>query len=101
LTTVPITTAEFDSTTLTAVVTWDTTRGEPTDKAFIVVYDDESKRTVHAVEDRSVGTVTIDASSFANVSAYNDIYAYLAFYHIAADGSGANSNTTASRAAKK
>jgi hypothetical protein len=48
-----------------------------------------------------VGTVTINASSIANVSAYNDIYAYLAFYHIAADGSGANSNTAALKAAKK
>jgi hypothetical protein len=101
LTTVPITTAEFDSTALTTKVTWDGSVGEATDKAFIVIYDDESKRTVHAVEvDRSVGTVTIDASSFANVSAYNDIYAYLAFY-IAEDGSGLNSNTTALKAAKK
>jgi hypothetical protein len=101
LTSAPITTAVFDSSTLSAVVTWNGTAGEATDKAFIVVYDNESKRAVNAVEiDRSTGTVTIDASVFANVSAYNDIYAYLAFYRIAEDGSGSNSETTALKVTK-
>jgi hypothetical protein len=101
LTSASITSATFDSTALTAVVTWDTTRGEATDKAFIVVYDDDSKRTVHAVEvDRSVGTVTISANSFADVSRYENIYAYIAFYHINEDGSGQNSETTARKVTK-
>jgi hypothetical protein len=101
LTTVPIATAVFDSTALTATVTWDGTIGDANDKAFVLVYDDESKHTVHTVEvDRSAGTVTIDASSFANVSSYNEIYAYLAFYHINEDGTGANSETRAVKATK-
>jgi hypothetical protein len=101
LTSAAITTAVFDTASLTATVTWDGTVGEATDKAFVVVYDDEGKRTVNAVEvDRSAGTVTIDASVFANVSAYNDIYAYLAFYRIDADGKGMNSVTTALKATK-
>jgi hypothetical protein len=101
LTSTPITTAVFNSTAMTAVVTWDGTTGDKNDKAFVVVYDDESKRTVHAVEvGRSDGTITIDASKFANVSSYEKIYAYLAFYHIADDGSSANSGTTALQATK-
>jgi hypothetical protein len=101
LTSAAITTAVFDTASLTTTVTWDGTVGEPTDKAFVVVYDDEGKRTVNAVEvDRSAGTVTIDASVFANVSAYNDIYAYLAFYRIDPSGSGLNSVTTALKATK-
>jgi hypothetical protein len=36
--------ALFDRTALTAVVTLDGTPGDPTDKAFVVLYDDESKR---------------------------------------------------------
>jgi predicted dinucleotide-utilizing enzyme len=96
-----IVTAVFDSSALTATITWDGAVGEATDKALILVYDDESKRTVHEVEvDRSAGTVTIDASAFANVSTYNDIYVYLAFYHIHADGGGSNSNTTALKVTK-
>jgi hypothetical protein len=95
-----IASATFDSTALTAVVTWNML-GKATDKAFIVVYDDESKRTVYADEvDRSAGTVTIDASVFADVSSYGEIYAYLAFYAIAADGSGMNSETTVLKATK-
>jgi hypothetical protein len=94
LTSTPITTAVFNNTAMTAIVTWDGTMGEATDKALVVVYDNESKRSVHAVEvDRDSGTVTIDASKFANVSSYNDMYAYLAFYHINEDGSGMNSAT--------
>jgi hypothetical protein len=101
LTSVPIATAEISSTALTATVTWDGTVGEATDKAFVVVHDDESKRTVYATEvDRSVGTVTIDASSFANVSSYSKVYAYLSFYRIAEDGSGVNSETAALKATK-
>jgi hypothetical protein len=101
LTTSLITTAVFDSTTLTATVTWDATKGEATDKAFIIIYDDESKRTAHTVEiDRSAGTVVIDTSAFANVSTYNEIYAYLAFYHVEDDGSGKNSDTTALKVSK-
>jgi hypothetical protein len=101
LTSAAITTAVFDTASLTTTVTWDGTVGEATDKAFVVVYDDEGKRTVNAVEvDRSAGTVTIDASVFANVSAYDDIYAYLAFYRIDADGKGMNSVTTALKATK-
>jgi hypothetical protein len=101
LTAAPITTAVFNSTALTAVVTWDSAAGEATDKALVVVYDNESKRTVHAVEvDRNVGTVTIDASKFANVSSYDDIYAYLAFYRITEDGSGLNSTTTVLKVTK-
>ena len=94
-------TAEISSTALTATVTWDGTVGEAADKAFIVVHDDESKHTVYAVEvDRSTGTVTIDVSSFANVSSYDKVYAYLSFYRIAEDGSGVNSGTTAIKMAK-
>jgi hypothetical protein len=101
LTAASITVATFDSTTFAATVTWDTTKGEPTDKAFVVIHDDESKRTGHAVEiDRSVGTVTIDASSFADVSKYEDIFAYLSFYHINEDGSGENSETMAIKVTK-
>jgi hypothetical protein len=101
LTSTPITTAVFSSTAMTAVVTWDGTVGEATDKAFVVVYDDESKRAVHAVEiARNDGTVTIDASKFANVSSYDNIYAYLAFYHIAENGSGLNSETAVLKVAK-
>jgi hypothetical protein len=101
LTSVTITTAVFYSTALTAVVTWDGTVGEASDKAIIVIHDNESKRTVHATEvNRDAGTVTIDASKFANVSSYDDIYAYLAFYKINDDGSGSNSDTTALKVAK-
>jgi hypothetical protein len=101
LTSAPITTATFDSTALTATVTWDGTIGEATDKAFIVIYDDESKHTAYAVEvDRSAGTVEINVSSFANVSAYEEIYAYIAFYQIAEDGSGQNSGTASIKATK-
>jgi hypothetical protein len=101
LATTLITTAVFDSTALTTTVSWDGSKGDQTDKAFVVVYDDESKHTVYATEiDRSVGTVTIDASKFANVSKYDDIYAYLAFYNISDDGSGQNSNTTALKATR-
>jgi hypothetical protein len=96
-----ITTAVFDSTAFTATVTWNGSVGEESDKAFIVVYDDDSKRTAHEVEvDRSAGTVTIDVSAFANVSAYGNVYAYLAFYRIDADGTGLNSNTSALKAIK-
>jgi hypothetical protein len=92
-------TALFDPTALTAVVTWDGTTGDPTDKAFIVLYDDESKRSVYAVEvARSAGTATLAAATFANVSSYSAVYAYLAFYHINPDGSGANSNTAVLKA---
>jgi hypothetical protein len=101
LTSAPITTATFDSTALTATVTWDGTIGEATDKALIVIYDDESKHTAYAVEvDRNAGTVEINASSFANVSAYEEIYAYIAFYRIAEDGSGLNSGTASIKATK-
>jgi hypothetical protein len=100
LTSVHIATAEFNSTSFAATVTWDGTVGETTDKAFIVLYDNESNHIAYAVEVlRSAGTVTIDASTFANVSTYSDIYAYLAFYHIA-DGSGKNSGTTALKVTK-
>jgi hypothetical protein len=96
-----IATAVFNATDLTATVTWDGTVGDATDKAFVVVYDDESKRTVHAVEvARGAGTATIDAAALANVSAYNDIYAYLAFYRIEENGNGLNSVTTALKVAK-
>jgi hypothetical protein len=96
-----IATAVFDSSALTATITWDGTVGDATDKAFIVVYDDESKRTVHTAEIiRSAGTVTIDASAFADVSTYNDIYAYLAFYHLDDNGKGFNSNTSRLKATK-
>jgi hypothetical protein len=97
-------TALFDPTALTAVVTWDGTTGDPTDKAFVVLYDDESKRGVYAVEvARSAGAATLAAATlaaatFANVSSYSDVYAYLAFYHINPDGSGANSNTAVLKA---
>jgi hypothetical protein len=101
LVSVAIATAVFDTVNLIATVTWDGTVGEATDKAFVTVYDDESKRTVHAVEvDRSTGTVTIPATAFANVSTYNDIYAYLAFYRLNEDGSGLNSVTTAIKVTK-
>jgi hypothetical protein len=101
LTLTPITTAVFNSSTFTTTVTWDGSYGEATDKALVVVYDNESKRTVHAAEvDRNVGTVTIDAGKFANVSSYDDIYAYLAFYHIAENGSGLNSQTTVLKVTK-
>jgi hypothetical protein len=101
LTTTLITTAVFDSTALTTTVTWDGAKGDQTDKALVVVYDDESKHTVYLVETmRSAGTVTIDTSSFANVSTYNEIYVYLAFYNISDDGSGQNSNTIALKATK-
>jgi hypothetical protein len=101
LTSTSIGTAVFDSTALTAVVTWDGSMGDAADKAFVVIHDDESKHTAYATEiARSAGTVTIDTSSFANVSAYNDIYTYLAFYHINDDGSGLNSGTTALKAVK-
>jgi hypothetical protein len=96
-----ITAATFDATTFTAVVTWDGTAGEAADKAFILIYDDESKHTAYAVEvARDAGTATVDVKSFANVSSYNEIYAYLAFYHINDDGSGRNSNTSVLKAAK-
>jgi hypothetical protein len=92
-------TAVFDSTALTAVVTWDGTPGDPTDKAFVVLYDDESKRSVYAVEvARSAGAATLAAATVANGSAYSAVYAYLAFYHINPDGSGANSNTAVLKA---
>jgi hypothetical protein len=101
LTTTLIATAVFDRTALTGTVTWDGSKGDQTDKAFVILYDDESKHIVYIDEiDRSVGTATIDASSFANVSGYNDIYAYLAFYHITEDGSGLNSETTALKVTK-
>jgi hypothetical protein len=101
LTPAAIGTATFDATNFTAVVTWDGTGGDATDKAFILIYDDESKRTASAVEvARDAGTATIDVKSFANVSAYNEIYAYLAFYRINADGSGGNSNTSVLKAIK-
>jgi hypothetical protein len=96
-----IATALFDGTNLTATVTWDGTVGDATDKAFVVVYDDESKRTVHTDEiSRSDGTVAIDASAFANVSTYGEIYAYLSFYHIGDNGKGFNSNTSVLKATK-
>jgi hypothetical protein len=95
-----IASATFDSTALTAAVTWNTL-GQATDKAFIVVYDDESKRIVYADDiDRSVGTAALDASVFADLSSYGEIYAYLAFYTIAANGSGMNSETTVLKATK-
>jgi hypothetical protein len=101
LTSVPITTAEFNSTSFAAAVTWDGTVGEATDKAIVVLYDNESNHIAYAVEVlRSAGTVTIDASNFANVSTYSDIYAYLAFYHIADDGLGQNSGTTVLKVTK-
>jgi hypothetical protein len=101
LTSAAIATAEFDSAALTATVTWNGTAGAAADKAFIVVHDDESKRTVYAAEiDRSAGTVTIDAAAFANVSSYSEIYAYLAFYHIAENGAGENSVTAALKVTK-
>jgi hypothetical protein len=101
LTSAAIATAEFDSAALKATVTWDGTVGEATDKAFVVIHDDESKRTVHAAEiDRSAGTVTIDAAAFANVSSYSEIYAYLAFYHIDENGAGENSVTAALKVTK-
>jgi hypothetical protein len=103
LTTNPIITAVFNSTALTATITWDDTKGAATDKAFVVIYDNDnkSKRIAYAAEvDRSAATVTIDTSTFADVSDYNDIYAYLAFYHIAEDGSGSNSTTTALKVTK-
>jgi hypothetical protein len=95
----------FHTDTITPLlyIVWNTL-GKATDKAFIVVivvYDDESKRIVYADDiDRSVGTVTLDASVFADVSSYGEIYAYLAFYTIAADGSGMNSETTVLKATK-
>jgi hypothetical protein len=93
--------AVFDGAALTATVTWDGTTGEGADQAFAIIYDNASKRVAYAVEvARSAGTVTIDAAAFANVSAYNDIYAYLAFYNIHPDGSGVNSDTTALKASK-
>jgi hypothetical protein len=96
-----IVTAEFNSTSFAATVTWDDTKGAAADKAFVVVYDNKSKRIAYAAEvDRSAATVTIDASTFADVSDYNDIYAYLAFYRISEDGDGINSGTTALKAAK-
>jgi hypothetical protein len=95
LTTVPITAATIDGTALTAVVTWDGTRGEATDKALVVVYDDESGRTAYATEiDRSVGTATIDIDKFANISSYNNVYAYLMFYRDDGNGKGENSETS-------
>jgi hypothetical protein len=91
-----ITAATFDPATFEATITWDNAHGDAADKAFIVLYDNESKKTVYTTEiDRSAGTCTIDAAAFANTSSYSDIYAYLAFYHIEADGTGLNSNTTA------
>jgi hypothetical protein len=100
LTSTAILSAEFNSTNFSATITWDGSIGEPTDKAFAVVYDNESKRISYVDEiDRSAGTTTLDVSSFANVSTYNDIYAYLAFYRIAEDGSGVNSWTAALKAA--
>jgi hypothetical protein len=101
LTSVPIATAEVSSTALTATVTWDGTVGAVEDKAFVVIHDDESKRTVYTTEiDRNVGTVTIDISLFANVSSYDRVYAYIAFYKINEDGSGMNSETAALKATK-
>jgi hypothetical protein len=101
LTSAAIATANFDSSAFTATITWDGTAGEATDKAFVLIFDDESKHTAYVADiARSAGTATIDASSLANVSAYNDMYAYLAFYRIAADGSGSNSVTTAMKTTK-
>jgi hypothetical protein len=95
LTAAAITIATFDSTTFEAAITWDGTLGDATDKAFIVIYDNESKKTVYTTEiARSAGTCAIDDTIFANTSFYSDLYAYLAFYHINADGTGLNSNTT-------
>jgi hypothetical protein len=94
----PITTAVFDVTAFTATVTWDGTTGADDDKAFVVIYNDESKHIVYATEiDRSVGTVVIDASKFKDVSSYNEIYAYLTFYRVADGtgiGAGMNSGTS-------
>jgi hypothetical protein len=92
---VPITTAVFDATAFSATVTWDGTTGAADDKAIVVIYNDVSKHIVYATEiDRNAGTAVVDASKFKDVSSYNDIYAYLAFYHINDDGTGANSDTT-------
>jgi hypothetical protein len=96
-----ISTAVFDGAALTATVTWDGTTGEADDKAFVIIYDDESKRVAYTVDvARSAGTVTLDAAGFANVSSYTEVYAYLAFYKINPDGSGVNSTTTALKATK-
>jgi hypothetical protein len=101
LTSAPITSATFDSVNLSATITWYGSIGEPTDKAFGVIYDDESKRIVYVDEiSRSQGTITFDTSSFANVSTYDQVYAYLAFYYINDDGNGVNSLTTAIKADK-
>jgi hypothetical protein len=101
LTSAPITSATFDSTNLSATITWDGSIGEPTDKAFGVIYDDESKRIVYVDEiSRSQGTITFDTSPFENVSTYDQVYAYLAFYRINDDGNGMNSLTTAIKADK-
>jgi hypothetical protein len=91
---VPVETAVFDATTFTATVTWNGTIGVADDKAFVVIYNDESKHIVYATEiDRSAGTAVIDASKFKDVSSYEQVYAYLAFYRIDQDGKGKNSGT--------
>jgi hypothetical protein len=88
--------AYFDSTNFTATIMWNHLIGEPTDKALGVIYDNKSRHIAYGDEvNRSVGEMIIDTSIFANVSDYQDIYAYLAFYRITEDGSGINSGTSA------
>jgi hypothetical protein len=88
--------AYFDSVNFTAQIIWNRTYGEPTDKALGIVYDNKSRHIAYEAEvNRSEGEMIIDTSTFANVSDYQDIYAYLVFYRIAEDGSGINSGTSA------
>jgi hypothetical protein len=94
LTSANIATATFSTTSFEAIITWQTTIGEATDKAFVIIFNNKDNKAVYATEvDRSTGTVTIDASIFAGTSDYADIYAYLAFYRINEDETGVNSAT--------
>jgi hypothetical protein len=88
--------AIFNTADFTATIRWNGTFGEPADKALGVVYDNKSRHIAYRAEiNREDGEMTFDTSTFANVSDFHNIYAYLTFYRIAEDGSGINSGTSA------
>jgi hypothetical protein len=72
--------AAITKTAHTAVVTWTPSTGAAADDvALVLIYDDQTRKTMHAVATRGAGTATVDVSPLANVSSYTEIYAYLAF----------------------